>query len=184
MKLVLDEIRAAGRGPAPEEAGQPSEADLVAGALERVVVRRGAIEIVLKEAEQTGPQTRVVAWSPPPSRRRRAVVGVPDQVRARPIRSETRARLVEGIAKARAWADELVTGRVRDTGALAAREGCSERSVRQTLNLAFLAPELVQAAVEGRLPDGLGITRLIELPLDWNAQRRMIFQRPGELLSS
>jgi len=43
-----------------------------------------------------------------------------------------------------------------DTHALAAWEGCSERSVRQALNLAFLVPKVVKGAVEGALPDEVG----------------------------
>ena len=34
-------------------------------------------------------------------------------------------------------------------------ERCSERAIRITLSLAFLAPAIVRAAVEGRLPYGL-----------------------------
>jgi hypothetical protein len=33
-----------------------------------------------------------------------------------------------------------------------------------TISLAFLAPSLVKAAVEGRLPRGIGLARLIEAP--------------------
>ena len=37
---------------------------------------------------------------------------------------------------------------------IAAREKCSVRKVNMTISLAFLAPDLVKAAVEGRLPRG------------------------------
>ena len=40
-----------------------------------------------------------------------------------------------------------------------------------TLSLAFLSPALVKSAIEGTLPDGVGITQFIELPLDWNDQQ-------------
>jgi hypothetical protein len=39
-----------------------------------------------------------------------------------------------------------------------------------TLSLAFLAPDIVKAAVEGRLPRGFGLTRLIDLPIVWSDQ--------------
>ena len=87
------------------------------------------------------------------------------------MRSETRARLLEGIAKARLWLDDLLSGRVQDTAEIARQEGCSERSVRMTLNLAFLAPDLVQAALAGRLPEGQGISVLTQAPLSWAEQR-------------
>ena len=83
------------------------------------------------------------------------------------MRAETRARLVDGIAKARFWLDDLLTGRATDTHAIAIAESCSERSVRMTLNLAFLAPSVVQAAIAGTLPEGSGISALINVPRLW-----------------
>jgi site-specific DNA recombinase len=56
------------------------------------------------------------------------------------------------------------------TGAIAIRERCSERSIRMTLSLAFLSPEVVQAIIAGRLPRGIGMTGLAHLPASWNAQ--------------
>jgi len=44
------------------------------------------------------------------------------------------------------------------TEEVAKREGCSVRKVNTTISLAFLAPDLVKAAIEGRLPYGLGVT--------------------------
>jgi site-specific DNA recombinase len=39
-----------------------------------------------------------------------------------------------------------------------------------TVTLAFLAPDLVAAAIEGRLPRGVGIARLCDLPANWTHQ--------------
>jgi hypothetical protein len=36
--------------------------------------------------------------------------------------------------------------------------------------LAFLAPTLVQAAVDGRLPRGVGVASLRDLPAEWARQ--------------
>jgi site-specific DNA recombinase len=38
------------------------------------------------------------------------------------------------------------------------------------ISLAFLAPNLVKAAVEGRLPRGVGIERLRDPPIEWSRQ--------------
>jgi site-specific DNA recombinase len=46
--------------------------------------------------------------------------------------------------------------------------------VRSLLSLAFLAPDIVEAAVLNHLPRGLGITDLTDLPPDWNEQRRQL----------
>ena len=44
---------------------------------------------------------------------------------------------------------------------IALRERCRVRHVNMTISLAFLAPKLVRAAVEGRLPRGINIERLL-----------------------
>ena len=43
-----------------------------------------------------------------------------------------------------------------------------------TVSLAFLAPDLVKAAIAGRLPHGMGVARLCELPAEWSRQHRML----------
>ena len=57
---------------------------------------------------------------------------------------------------------------------IAVREGCSARQVNMTISLAFLAPDLVKAAIEGRLPHGHGVTRMRDLPAEWPRQRQML----------
>jgi hypothetical protein len=42
--------------------------------------------------------------------------------------------------------------------------------VRITLSLAFLAPAIVRAAVDGRLPYGLTASSFSELPIRWEEQ--------------
>jgi hypothetical protein len=43
-----------------------------------------------------------------------------------------------------------------------------------TISLAFLAPDLVKAAIEGRLPHGLGMARLCDLPPQWSRQHQIL----------
>ena len=43
-----------------------------------------------------------------------------------------------------------------------------------TISLAFLAPDLVKAAMEGRLPRGMGIARLMDSPAEWSRQYQML----------
>jgi hypothetical protein len=49
---------------------------------------------------------------------------------------------------------------------IAKREKCSVRQVNMTISLAFLAPALVKAAIAGRLPRGIGVTRLRDAPVE------------------
>jgi site-specific DNA recombinase len=57
---------------------------------------------------------------------------------------------------------------------IAAREGCSRRHVMMMISLSFLAPDLVRAAMDGRLPRGIGVTRLTDAPIEWSRQWRML----------
>jgi site-specific DNA recombinase len=117
-----------------------------------------------------------IPWKKTPMRRRREII-VPASVSPhdrRPIRAETRATLVAAIARGRRWLDEIVAGTVTSVEQIAARDKCSIRQVNLTISLAFLAPELVQAAVEGRLPRGIGVTRLRDAPAEWSRQYAML----------
>jgi site-specific DNA recombinase len=117
-----------------------------------------------------------VPWQRTSLTRRREILlpeGMPPQ-HARPIRSETRATLVSAIARGRRWLDELARNASITTDTIASREGCSVRKVNMTISLAFLAPDLVKAAIDGWLPYGMGIARLTDLPAEWSKQREIL----------
>ncbi len=63
----------------------------------------------------------------------------------------------------------IVTGKVTSAEQIAARDKCS-----MTISLVFLTSDLVRAAVEGRLPRGIGIARLHDAPAQWSSQYRML----------
>jgi site-specific DNA recombinase len=52
------------------------------------------------------------------------------------------------------------------------------RKVNMTISLAFLAPDLVKAAIGGRLPHGLGVARLCDMPAEWSRQYEMLGLHP------
>jgi DNA invertase Pin-like site-specific DNA recombinase len=116
-----------------------------------------------------------VPWKKTDMRRRREVLAPASTGRdGRPIRSETRVALVTAIARGRRWLDELVTGAVTDVEQISTREKCSLRQVNMTISLAFVSPELVKAAIDGRLPRGVGIARLRDAPAEWSRQCAML----------
>ncbi|MEI9930112.1 MAG: hypothetical protein WDM89_06060 [Rhizomicrobium sp.] len=47
---------------------------------------------------------------------------------------------------------EIAAGKMKDADEIAVREGRSKRSVHMLMSLAFLAPDIVEAAVSGQLP--------------------------------
>ena len=138
----------------------------------RVQVQLDQLVIQLVEP----PNTLAVPWRKTPTTRRREIL-LPEGIRpeqARPIRSETRARLVAAIARGRRWLDELVADPTANAESIAKRENCSARKINMTISLPFLAPDLVKAAIDGRLPHGIGVARLTDLPAEWSRQYQML----------
>jgi DNA invertase Pin-like site-specific DNA recombinase len=148
----------------------------------RVEVHPEQLVIQVAQAEKTNRKgtravrTLRVPWHKTPSKRRREILlpAAFDPVHARPIRAETRATLVASIARGRRWLEELVTDVKANVESIARRERCSVRQVNMTISLAFLAPDLVRAAIDGRLPRGIGVTRLRDAPVEWSRQHAML----------
>jgi hypothetical protein len=147
--------------------------DALVSLVSRIEVQRTKLIISLKPGDQsTDAATLSVPWQKPPSKRSRQIL-LPHGARresTRPERAERRARLVSAIARGRRWLDEIITGVIKDSEQLAKRERCTVRQVNLTLSLAFLAPQLVKAAVEGRLPRGINVGRLRDPDPNWSTQ--------------
>ncbi len=94
--------------------------------------------------------------------------------------AETRApdpALVRLIAQAHRLRKLLLDHQGRSLGRLAEAAGLSDAYVARILRLAFLAPDIAEAILEGRQPVTLTANRLANLkavPMDWNAQRTLL----------
>ena len=86
------------------------------------------------------------------------------------MRTAARAVLTDALRDAHHWLDELTSSHNQTIESLAAREGRTERWIRRTISLAFLCPALVKAAIDGRLPRGFGVERLMDFPMAWPDQ--------------
>lgn len=155
------------------------DAVLVREHLKKITVRPERLILELKAAEaskKNGGNRIEISWSKSPAKKRRELLlpASPSLVCNRPIRSENRALLISSIARGRRWLDELVANADAGVEGIAARETCSVRKVNMTISLAFLAPDLVKAAIDGRLPHGMGVTKLCELPAEWSRQYPML----------
>jgi hypothetical protein len=148
---------------------------LIQAAVVRVVIEKGRLAITLTDATAAtiGHAMLPVPWSPRPKKPKRDIILPLNSTVAnpRPMHAERRAKHLRAIALGRKWLDELVSGKVTDVEAIAARENRSARSVHMTISLAFIAPDIIEAAVAGRLPRGIGLTRLVDLPPSWAKQR-------------
>jgi site-specific DNA recombinase len=174
----LHEYLVAEKEKPSSSAAQIGDRKVVQDSIARIDVQEDhlAIRLKLADGEETsdsaGDHLLSIPWQKPPSRRSRQILlphGIPRN-EVRPTRIERRARLVSAIARGRRWLDEIVSGSVTDVQQIATRQKCSARQVNMTLSLAFLAPDLVRAAVEGRLPRGIGVERLRDAPAEWSQQ--------------
>ena len=141
---------------------------------DQLIIELGGVEAGSQQKRDR--QTIKIPWQKKSSTRRREIL-LPENVTSevcRPIRSESRALLVAAIARGRRWLDELIKNPTATVQTIADCAGCSPRKVNMTISLAFLAPDLVKAAIEGRLPHGMGLTRLCELPPEWPRQYRVL----------
>jgi site-specific DNA recombinase len=162
----------------PSGATPVGDRKVVQDSIARIDIHKDHLAIQLKSAddEETSDSTDKdllsIPWQKPPSKRSRQILlphGIPRN-EVRPTRIERRARLVSAIARGRRWLDEVVSGSIADVQQIATRQKCSVRQVNMTISLAFLAPDLVRAAVEGRLPRGIGVERLRDAPAEWSRQ--------------
>jgi site-specific DNA recombinase len=126
--------------------------------------------------ENDGARILTLPWTrPSPYRKREIIQGADDaKTYARPMPANARAILIEGLRDAHRWLDQLLSDSPLTLESLASREGRTVRSIRMTLSIAFLAPEIVKAAVEGHLPRGFGLKRLVDLPMAWSDQWRTL----------
>jgi site-specific DNA recombinase len=168
------------------EQAAADDKDLVRNRLVRVEMQASKLIIQLRRAAVSDRNERQdlerieVPWRKSAMVRRREIL-VPESTTAqstRPIRAESRTLLVASVVRGRRWLDELITGTVASANAIAEREGCSVRKVNMTISLAFLAPGLVKAAIEGRLPYGMGVARLCDLPAEWSRQYQVLGLSP------
>ena len=153
----------------------------IATDVDKITLSSRSTEIRFLEGSDRPAKVIAIPWSPQTFRRKREVILPPSESAsgARPIRAEARRKLLSAIAKGRRWLDEVISGKVEGVEAIAAREGLSERSARMGLSLAFLAPDIVQAAVDGTLLRGLGVSRLMDMPPSWADQRSIIGIAPS-----
>jgi site-specific DNA recombinase len=122
-------------------------------------------------SEPTEP-TLLVPWIKPPAKAFREILLPANAARqdVRVIKTERRAALIRSITRGRAWLEEIVSGPTLSIADIAARERVSVRQVNLTISMAFLAPALVKAAIEGCLPRGIGVAALRDPPAEWSAQ--------------
>jgi site-specific DNA recombinase len=153
--------------------------------IERVQLTAEGTRIVVKISVPYGPMAgqlsskifRISRFVPTKLKRRgvemRIILDGKDEVRRK-----VDPALLKAIARARRWFEEVSSGRVQSLAAVARRECLAKRYVARLTKLAFIAPSIVEAIVEGRAPAALNLQMLMDnrvtLPLGWKDQERLL----------
>jgi hypothetical protein len=168
----------------PEAAGHPEGCQGRANGASRLC-RCGS------EAEELGPAcilggSRLITGSAPPEietrtiripmrlqrRGGRKLIMMPEGAALSPQKPGRDETLVKALVRAHRWRRRIESGRVKSITDLAEQEGVTDAYACRLLPLTCLAPDIVEAILDGRQPKGL---RLAEMPgngpLVWEEQR-------------
>ena len=178
--LVADILRAVHKKQTETDAaGEKASMQNFRGMIERIDARNDLLRISVNLAKILGPDASMVpinAMFEIPFQKRqngraRAIVLVPQNA------PQPDPSLIALVADAKRWASELLDGKTITVQQITQREGLRSGSVSRILPLAWLAPDISMAILEGRQPSGLNVKSLRdlpELPLNWAKQREIL----------
>ena len=109
----------------------------------------------------------------------RKIIVAPDGSDAwAPARPRPDEALIRALARAHRWKRLLEQGKYQSAAELADAEGLTRSFVSRLLRLTLLAPDIVEAILDGRQPKGLQLEDLTQaLPSAWEEQRQRLFAR-------
>jgi DNA invertase Pin-like site-specific DNA recombinase len=152
---------------------------LVREAVERIVIQRGQVQILRRQSvgaasstviEDSDPPQVHVAPLPVPRPRARKEIIVPRRQDSQPRR--VNHALIFAIARAKSWMRDLRRGKYVDTTEIARCFRLSDAHVRRILRFGYLAPDLIEAIVDGREPRSMTVKQLLKgIPCSWADQR-------------
>ena len=86
--------------------------------------------------------------------------------------------LVKALARAYRWKRMLESGHFATIGDLASKEGIAPSYVTRVMRMTLLAPEIIEAIVEGRQGPELTLAGLLEpVALEWKQQNQLFQPR-------
>jgi len=88
--------------------------------------------------------------------------------------------LVKALVRAHRWRRRIESGQAHSITDLAEQEGVTDAYVCRLLPLTCLAPDIVEAIVDGRQPRGLRLAEMLgNGPLAWEEQRQLWLLPPA-----
>src|SRR5271169_2993537 len=156
--------------------------ELILTMVDRVIVHHDEIEVAHKIKGECGTAASIDGEDknegqnalrlplPPHRPRERREILIPGNSGTQPRRIDQ--ALILALARARIWMCALQQSEFVKSAEIAKRFGLSDAHVRRLLRLAYLAPDIVEAIVEGRQPRILTVKLLLKgISLDWADQR-------------
>ena len=88
--------------------------------------------------------------------------------------------MVKALARAHRWKKQLDSGRFQTVQDLAETEKINPSYIARVLRLTLLAPDIVEAILDGRQPAGLQLDNLLApFPVEWGAQKLAFLHPQG-----
>ena len=95
----------------------------------------------------------------------------------KPSRDET---LVKALIRAHRWRRKIESGQAKSITYLAEQEGVADAYICRLLPLTCLAPDIVEATLDGQQPKGLRLAEMLgNGPLAWEEQRETLVSAPS-----
>ena len=86
--------------------------------------------------------------------------------------SDVQGAVVQALGRALSWSDAIENGEFGSVTELARHLDMNNSYVVRILKLTTLAPDIIEAILNGEEPSGLSLARLIRtFPMDWERQR-------------
>jgi hypothetical protein len=105
----------------------------------------------------------------------RKLVVSPDGVISHPGRAQIDNTLVKALARAHRWQNLIENGTHASIAEIARAEGINDSYVSRLMRLTLLAPDLVEAILNGRQVQGVQIEMLPRrVPTEWQKQQEIV----------
>ena len=103
----------------------------------------------------------------------RKTIVAPDGAEGLPVpKAKQDDALLKALARAHRWKGMLESGEVASVKDLAKQEKIDDSYVARVLRLTLLAPDIVEAILNGCQPDGMSYRELAKpFPVEWSLQR-------------
>jgi hypothetical protein len=105
----------------------------------------------------------------------RKLIVTPQGVAAPAPKARRDDTMIKALVRAHRWRRRIESGQARSITDLAEQEGVTVAYVCRLLPLTCLAPDIVEAILDGRQPKGLKVAEMLgNVAVDWHGQRAVV----------